>query len=108
MDRMGYPTAAHRLPTACQPPVPPVPQVFEKFLAGSTLAECYDSVAAVANRWLDMLDTRVGGLGACVRVCVCRQADGQAGGVHGGLSSASGPPWLWLRSVVIVIPNLLA
>ncbi|KAG1663133.1 hypothetical protein FOA52_000655 [Chlamydomonas sp. UWO 241] len=33
-------------------------EVFEKFLAGSTLEECYHAVAAVANRWLDMLDTR--------------------------------------------------
>ena len=35
------------------------PQVFEKFLAGGTLEECYGAVAAVANRWLDMLDTQV-------------------------------------------------
>ena len=34
-------------------------QVFEKFLAGGTLEECYGAVAAVANRWLDMLDTQV-------------------------------------------------
>ena len=30
-------------------------QVFEKFLDGETLTECYDSVAAVANRWLDII-----------------------------------------------------
>jgi hypothetical protein len=36
-------------------------EVFEQFLAGSSLAQCYDAVAAVANRWLDMLDTQVGG-----------------------------------------------
>jgi hypothetical protein len=36
-------------------------EVFEQFLAGSTLEECYAAVAAVANRWLDMLDTQVGG-----------------------------------------------
>lgn len=35
-------------------------EVFEQFLAGSSLSECYDAVAAVANRWLDMLDTQVG------------------------------------------------
>lgn len=35
-------------------------EVFEQFLAGSSLKECYDAVAAVANRWLDMLDTQVG------------------------------------------------
>ena len=34
-------------------------QVFEKFLAGDTLQDCYAAVAAVANRWLDMLDTQV-------------------------------------------------
>jgi hypothetical protein len=34
-------------------------EVFEQFLAGSSLQECYDAVAAVANRWLDMLDTQV-------------------------------------------------
>jgi DNA polymerase epsilon subunit 1 len=34
-------------------------EVFEQFLAGSSLKECYDAVAAVANRWLDMLDTQV-------------------------------------------------
>lgn len=35
-------------------------QVFEQFLEGETLEECYDAVAAVANRWLDLLDTQVG------------------------------------------------
>jgi hypothetical protein len=34
-------------------------EVFEQFLAGGSLKECYDAVAAVANRWLDMLDTQV-------------------------------------------------
>ena len=33
-------------------------QVFEHFLAGETLEECYAAVAAVANRWLDLLDTQ--------------------------------------------------
>ena len=35
-------------------------QVFERgaFLEGSNLAQCYDAVARVANRWLDVLDTR--------------------------------------------------
>lgn len=33
-------------------------EVFEQFLAGSTLRECYEAVAAVANRWLDLLDTQ--------------------------------------------------
>ena len=36
-----------------------LPQVFERFLLGETLEECYDAVAEVANRWLDMLDTQV-------------------------------------------------
>jgi DNA polymerase epsilon subunit 1 len=36
-------------------------EVFSQFLEGATLQECYAAVAAVANRWLDMLDTQVGG-----------------------------------------------
>lgn len=31
-------------------------ELFDKFLHGSTLEECYSAVAAVANRWLDLLD----------------------------------------------------
>lgn len=31
-------------------------EVFDKFLHGSTLEECYAAVAAVANQWLDLLD----------------------------------------------------
>lgn len=34
-------------------------EVFDRFLLGQTLEECYDAVAAVANRWLDLLDTKV-------------------------------------------------
>lgn len=34
-------------------------EVFDQFLEGQTLEECYDAVAAVANRWLDLLDTQV-------------------------------------------------
>ena len=33
-------------------------QVFERFLNGSTLIECYDSVAEIANYWIDVLDTQ--------------------------------------------------
>ena len=33
-------------------------QVFVRFLDGSTLADCYDSVANIANHWIDILDTR--------------------------------------------------
>ncbi|KAJ3675811.1 hypothetical protein LUZ60_004853 [Juncus effusus] len=33
-------------------------EVFDKFLHGSTLEECYGAVASVANRWLDMLDNQ--------------------------------------------------
>ncbi|CAL8464190.1 g3725 [Coccomyxa elongata] len=33
-------------------------EVFEQFLAGDTLEECYAAVAAVADRWLDLLDTQ--------------------------------------------------
>jgi DNA polymerase epsilon subunit 1 len=33
-------------------------QVFERFLDGDTLIECYDSVAEIANHWIDVIDTR--------------------------------------------------
>lgn len=33
-------------------------QVFERFLDGNTLAECYQSVAEVAKRWLDVIYTK--------------------------------------------------
>ena len=33
-------------------------EVFDQFLKGETLQECYNAVAAVANRWLDLLDTQ--------------------------------------------------
>ena len=33
-------------------------QIFERFLDGNSLIECYDSVAEVANHWIDVLDTR--------------------------------------------------
>ena len=34
--------------------------VFEAFLCGSTLQECYQSVAQVADYWLDVLYSQVG------------------------------------------------
>ncbi|KAJ0576989.1 putative DNA-directed DNA polymerase [Helianthus annuus] len=33
-------------------------ELFEKFLHGTTLEECYSVVASVANRWLDLLDNQ--------------------------------------------------
>ncbi|PSR89873.1 DNA polymerase epsilon catalytic subunit A like [Actinidia chinensis var. chinensis] len=33
-------------------------ELFDKFLHGSTLGECYSAVASVANRWLDLLDNQ--------------------------------------------------
>ena len=33
-------------------------QIFERFLDGNSLVECYDSVAEVANHWIDVIDTR--------------------------------------------------
>lgn len=33
-------------------------EVFDRFLHGSTLEECYTAVASVANRWLDLLDNQ--------------------------------------------------
>ena len=32
-------------------------QVFKQFLKGQTLKECYDAVAEIANRWIDVLAT---------------------------------------------------
>jgi DNA polymerase elongation subunit (family B) len=33
-------------------------QVFSQFLSGSTLLDCYEAVGSIANRWLDVLDSR--------------------------------------------------
>ncbi|CAJ1945696.1 unnamed protein product [Cylindrotheca closterium] len=33
-------------------------QVFERFLDGNSLVQCYDSVAEIANHWIDVIDTR--------------------------------------------------
>lgn len=33
-------------------------QVFSQFLLGSTLVECYSAVGAIADNWLDLLETR--------------------------------------------------
>ena len=33
-------------------------QVFERFLDGTSLKECYDSVADIANHWIDILETQ--------------------------------------------------
>ena len=35
-------------------------EVFDKFLDGTTLEEVYESVGAVANKWLDHIATKVG------------------------------------------------
>lgn len=40
-------------------------ELFDKFLHGSTLEECYSAVASVANRWLDLLDVC-----QCLMYCV--------------------------------------
>ena len=37
-------------------------EVFSKFLEGDSLAGCYAAVAAVADRWLDLLDSRGAGV----------------------------------------------
>lgn len=34
-------------------------EVFAEFLKGQTLTDCYAAVGAVADRWLDLLDTQV-------------------------------------------------
>ena len=54
-------------------------EVFDQFLAGDSLPDCYAAVGAVANRWLDMLDTqaRARALCVCLQACVCL-----CGGAH--------------------------
>jgi DNA polymerase epsilon subunit 1 len=37
-------------------------QIFDKFLLGSTIEECYAAVAAVADQWLDILQSRASSL----------------------------------------------
>ncbi|KAL8292541.1 hypothetical protein RQP46_001153 [Phenoliferia psychrophenolica] len=37
-------------------------QIFEKFLLGTTLKECYAAVASVADKWLDVLFTKAASL----------------------------------------------
>ena len=45
-------------------------EVFDQFLEGSTLEECYQAVAAVANRWLDLLDTQAGLSSTCTTLAL--------------------------------------
>jgi DNA polymerase epsilon subunit 1 len=33
-------------------------QIFERFLDGGTLEECYQAAASVANNWLDLIDSK--------------------------------------------------
>ena len=49
-------------------------QVFEQFLEGETLEECYAAVAAVANRWLDLLDTQVSRTETSQKEICCKSA----------------------------------
>lgn len=37
-------------------------EVFSQFLQGGSLEECYHAVGSVANRWLDLLDSRGEGI----------------------------------------------
>lgn len=43
-------------------------ELFDKFLHGSTLEECYSAVASVANRWLDLLDVCKSLLGLRIKI----------------------------------------
>ena len=40
--------------------------VFDAFLRGSTLEECYQSAAQVADYWLDVLFSKVRQLSVCI------------------------------------------
>ncbi|KAK9126454.1 hypothetical protein Scep_015300 [Stephania cephalantha] len=50
-------------------------EVFEKFLHGNTLEECYAQIASVANRWLDLLDVEYGEQKSCAVTTARRIAD---------------------------------
>jgi DNA polymerase elongation subunit (family B) len=43
--------------------------VFEAFLKGNTLEKCYESVAKVADYWLDVLYSKVSS--KCISVLLC-------------------------------------
>ena len=45
--------------------------VFEAFLKGSTLDECYQAVAKVADYWLDVLYSKVKVIYACSDIMCC-------------------------------------
>jgi DNA polymerase epsilon subunit 1 len=49
-------------------------EVFDHFLKGTSLETCYASVASVANRWLDLIDTH--GIDLKVLACVACSAMG--------------------------------
>ncbi len=78
-------------------------EVFERFLAGDTLAECYAAVAAVADRWLDLLDTQ-----ARLRIRpLTRRASLTSSGAR-AIDSVAMPSWStasllgWVRTFCVV------
>ena len=42
--------------------------VFDSFLQGSTLEECYQSAAQVADYWLDVLYSKVSTIAVCMSI----------------------------------------
>lgn len=70
-------------------------EVFDQFLEGDTLEECYQAVAAVANRWLDLLDTQVGGT---MLVVICTvEAEGML-----SCDGDSGVGKIWVRKLTLL------
>ncbi len=71
-------------------------EVFDQFLKGDKLEECY-----VANRWLDMLDTRVGGSGDGCKWAGCLQwlqsSRRQPLAGHAGHAGGWMGMWSWIR-----------
>jgi hypothetical protein len=97
-------------------------QVFEQFLAGDTLEECYAAVAAVADRWLDLLDTQARArgpaaefrFGAIQQCAPARPGVSAPDGVHGlvgakGITrlAASGPGQCRVSELAYVTVALL-
>ena len=88
---------------AAWPPLPRLQgEVFDQFLRGDSLEECYDAVAAVANRWLDMLDTRVGVVRRMVGWGVCML------GWVWGLLKPTAPPGPRHSSLATPLPGIAA
>ena len=76
-------------------------EVFEQFLAGDTLEECYAAVASVADRWLDLLDTQV----LFTPRCSCDDARHSAVySIRPAACRCHYCLWLWIDSLYETLP----